>query len=91
MHVCFIAFHETLCLTGWLFTFFFFYSDVWLKHNQSQNVKNHGWANTISWFGDFILLLIYLGCINLLITKIGTIKDRNCMELTEAEDIKKRW
>ena len=23
--------------------------------------------------------------------KMGTIKDRNCMELTEAEDIKKRW
>ena len=23
--------------------------------------------------------------------KIGTIKDRNCMELTEAEDIMKRW
>ena len=23
--------------------------------------------------------------------KIGSIKDRNCMELTEAEDIKKRW
>ena len=23
--------------------------------------------------------------------KIGTIKDRNCMNLTEAEDIKKRW
>ena len=23
--------------------------------------------------------------------KIGTIKDRNCMGLTEAEDIKKRW
>ena len=24
-------------------------------------------------------------------TKMGTIKDRNCMGLTEAEDIKKRW
>ena len=24
-------------------------------------------------------------------TKIGLIKDRNCMDLTEAEDIKKRW
>ena len=24
-------------------------------------------------------------------TKIGTIKDRNSMDLTEAEDIKKRW
>ena len=24
-------------------------------------------------------------------TKMGTIKDRNSMELTEAEDIKKRW
>ena len=24
-------------------------------------------------------------------TKIGTIKDRNGMDLTEAEDIKKRW
>ena len=24
-------------------------------------------------------------------TKVGTIKDRNCMDLTEAEDIKKRW
>ena len=24
-------------------------------------------------------------------TKMGTIKDRNCMCLTEAEDIKKRW
>ena len=24
------------------------------------------------------------------IAKIGTIKDRNCMDLTEAEDIKKR-
>ena len=24
-------------------------------------------------------------------TKMGTIKDRNCMNLTEAEDIKKRW
>ena len=23
--------------------------------------------------------------------KMGSIKDRNCMELTEAEDIKKRW
>ena len=23
--------------------------------------------------------------------KVGTIKDRNCMDLTEAEDIKKRW
>ena len=23
--------------------------------------------------------------------KMGTIKERNCMELTEAEDIKKRW
>ena len=24
-------------------------------------------------------------------TKMGTIKDRNVMHLTEAEDIKKRW
>ena len=24
-------------------------------------------------------------------TKMDTIKDRNCMDLTEAEDIKKRW
>ena len=24
-------------------------------------------------------------------TKIGTIKDRNSLDLTEAEDIKKRW
>ena len=23
--------------------------------------------------------------------KMGTINDRNCMDLTEAEDIKKRW
>ena len=23
--------------------------------------------------------------------KMGTIKDRNCMDLTEAEDFKKRW
>ena len=23
--------------------------------------------------------------------EMGTIKDRNCMDLTEAEDIKKRW
>ena len=23
--------------------------------------------------------------------KMGTIKDRNCMDLTEAEDIKKMW
>ena len=23
--------------------------------------------------------------------KIGSIKDRNCMDLTQAEDIKKRW
>ena len=23
--------------------------------------------------------------------KVGTIKDRNCMDLTEAGDIKKRW
>ena len=23
--------------------------------------------------------------------KMGTIKDRNCMDLTEAEDIKKKW
>ena len=23
--------------------------------------------------------------------KIGSIKDRSCMDLTEAEDIKKRW
>ena len=25
------------------------------------------------------------------IAKTGTVKDRNCMDLTEAEDIKKRW
>ena len=24
-------------------------------------------------------------------TKMGTVKDRNDMDLTEAEDIKKRW
>ena len=24
-------------------------------------------------------------------SKMGSIKDRNCMDLTEAEDIKKRW
>ena len=24
-------------------------------------------------------------------TKMGTIKDRNCMDLTEAKDIKKKW
>ena len=24
-------------------------------------------------------------------TKMGSIKDRNAMDLTEAEDIKKRW
>ena len=23
--------------------------------------------------------------------KMGSIKDRNCMDLTEAEDIKRRW
>ena len=23
--------------------------------------------------------------------KMGTIKDKNCMDLTETEDIKKRW
>ena len=23
--------------------------------------------------------------------KMGTIKDRNCMDLTETQDIKKRW
>ena len=23
--------------------------------------------------------------------KMGTVKDRNCMDLREAEDIKKRW
>ena len=23
--------------------------------------------------------------------KMGTIEDRNCLDLTEAEDIKKRW
>ena len=25
------------------------------------------------------------------LAKMGSIKDRNCMDLTEAEDIKKRW
>ena len=25
------------------------------------------------------------------IKKVGTTKDRNCMDLTEGEDIKKRW
>ena len=25
------------------------------------------------------------------LAKMDTIKDRNCMDLTEAEDIKKRW
>ena len=24
-------------------------------------------------------------------TKMGTIKERNCMDLTEAEEIEKRW
>ena len=24
-------------------------------------------------------------------SKMGSIKDRNCMDLTEAEDIRKRW
>ena len=26
-----------------------------------------------------------------LLAKMGSIKDRNCMDVTEAEDIKKRW
>ena len=34
---------------------------------------------------------ILAGYSNLGFTKMGTIKDRNCMDLTEAEDIKKRW
>ena len=25
------------------------------------------------------------------LAKLSTLKDRNCMDLTEAEDIKKRW
>ena len=25
------------------------------------------------------------------LAKMGSIKDRNCMDVTEAEDIKKRW
>ena len=25
------------------------------------------------------------------LAKMGSVKDRNCMDLTEAEDIKKRW
>ena len=25
------------------------------------------------------------------LAKMGTIKDRHCMDLTDAEDIKKRW
>ena len=29
--------------------------------------------------------------VNFLITKMGTIKDANSMDITEAEDIKKRW
>ena len=34
---------------------------------------------------DFLILFI------LVHAKMGTIKDRNGMDLTEAEDIKKRW
>ena len=44
------------------------------------------------------LLQIYLSClcryrppISFTILQLGSIKDRNGMDLTEAEDIKKRW
>ena len=37
---------------------------------------------------DFFKKSRYQGNIS---CKMGTIKDRNCMDLTEAEDIKKRW
>ena len=30
-------------------------------------------------------------CMGTFHAKMGTIKDRNSMDLTEAEDIKKRW
>ena len=32
-----------------------------------------------------------LDCKGMLHTKIGTVKDRNTVDLREAEDIKKRW
>ena len=31
------------------------------------------------------------GTMGIFHSKIGTIKDRNCMDLREAEDIKMRW
>ena len=37
---------------------------------------------------DFFKKSRYQGNIS---CKMGTIKDRNCMDLTEADDIKKRW
>ena len=42
----------------------------------------------------FILLIItsgILGTQGTFYAKMGTIKDRNGMDLTEAEDIRKRW
>ena len=36
------------------------------------------------------MVLIPASC-TMLCTKMGTIKDRNSRDLTEAEDIKKRW
>ena len=39
-----------------------------------------------------ILISLYsLKLISFMHAKMGSIKDRNCMDLTEAEDIKKRW
>ena len=41
---------------------------------------------------ESILILLYsLKLISFMHAKMGSIKDRNDMNLTEAEDIKKRW
>ena len=38
-----------------------------------------------------VLLFLFGNYLEVFHAKMGTIKDRNSMDLTEAEDIKKRW
>ena len=58
------------------------------KPSSAINVRNRGKQQNGKTRGLFKKIRDTKGTFH---AKMGSIKDRNCIDLTEAEDIKKRW
>ena len=62
------------------------YKKAFLTDQCKETEENNGMGKTRD-----LVKTIYQDTEGIFHAKMGTIKDRNVMDLTEAEDIKKRW